>query len=865
MRSLYKLSITAFSILALVGLLSACGPKSGGGGGGGGGGSGGGTDLTVNTTDNSYDGTCDAAHCSLKEAITIANSSPVLVTIKFNISGGGVQTIHSGIGFPTVMIPMVIDGTSQPGYAGEPLIVLDGSPGSSGDDGLYLSGGGITLKGLVIQNFSGYGIHMSAGGGNFIFNCYIGTDATGTTAAPNHMGGIMVNSGDGNMIGGMGPFDRNVISGNLGIGLNLSSFNNIVVNNYIGTDVSGTFALGNSGAGVLVSGSDNEIGGIYPLARNLVSGNLENGVVLTGVSNQVLNNFIGVNAAGNAALGNLLDGVFVNADLSLVGGTTAAERNIISGNGGNGVRIEAGAVLVQGNYIGTNAAGTAALGNQLSGVYAFGMGSIQVGGSDPGAMNVISANQLFGVYVEDDSHDVSIYGNRIGTNAAGTSALGNVKGGVRLSGVDLQVGASFDGGGNLISGNGGPGIAVVSGSDGIVIRGNYIGTDQSGSSALGNDTGIEVGMGAPAGDNVMIGGGAFEDRNIISGNLGDGLLLYKGATVQRNLIGMGTTEAPLGNGGNGILIKGSGNLIGGTDVDNVITNNGMNGIAVISESGGAVGNSLLDNMIYDNDGLGIVIDEDAVIPNDSQDLDSGDNNRQNYPVMVSAVIDTVAGNTTYHGTLNSAPGTIYTIQIYSDAFCDPSGYGEGRAMVQSFALTTDVNGLAMFTQVGPYTFYEAGDVVSSTATDPDGNTSEFSNCIPVTVVSGPTWTPTAASFTFTPDINAYCRFGPDPIFGWDDHLAMKGQAYPIDGRNFENTWLRLMLTPDFGCWVPRDVGTPSGDTSLVRVLAAIPTPTFTPAPFNCEQITDPTTCRRYQSVCNWVSGPTGALGTCKNK
>ncbi len=136
-----------------------------------------------------------------------------------------------------------------------------------------------------------------------------------------------------------------------------------------------------------------------------------------------------------------------------------------------------------------------------------------------------------------------------------------------------------------------------------------------------------------------------------------------------------------------------------------------------------------------------------MIPNDPQDLDSGDNNRQNYPVIVSAIIDPVANNTTYHGTLSSAPGTIYTVQIYSDAFCDPSGYGEGRAMMHSFALTTNVNGQASFSQVVPFTYYEAGDVITATATDPNGNTSEFSNCVPVTDLGAPTDTPTGDSFS----------------------------------------------------------------------------------------------------------------------
>jgi CSLREA domain-containing protein len=813
----------------------------------------------VNSTDDTNDGTCDASHCSLREAIVEANSLPEPAKIRFNIGGGGTQTIHVESFLTPATEPMTIDGTTQPGFAGAPLIILDGTLNPNPDTyGLMLVGGNITVKGLSIINFSGNGIRIDDNGGNLIVGCYIGVDGSGSAAGPNGAGGIWVEAGDGNTIGGTASVDRNVISGNQGNGIELLSNNNSVINNYIGTDVSGSAALGNSENGILVAGNENTIGGTSAGYGNVISANLGDGVVINGVRNDTQGNRIGTNATGNAALGNIQNGVTINEDLNLVGGTSINARNIISGNGANGVRVQAGAVLVQGNNIGTDVNGLNGLGNQASGVYVFGMGSVQIGGSEQWAMNVISANGLFGVYVEDGSNEVSLFGNRIGTDRAGMIALGNVKGGVRLAGTGHEVGAAFNGGRNLISGNGGPGIAIVSGSTGIVIRSNYIGTDHSGTIAIGNATGIEVGL-AEGDTSVTIGGTSFGQGNLISGNDGDGLLLYRGATVQGNQIGLSTTEATLGNGGNGILIKGSGNTIDGTVLANIIANNALNGVAVISESGGATGNSILSNSIFDNGGLGIVISEDAVIPNDPQDLDSGDNNRQNYPVIISAIIDPVAGNTTYHGTLSSAPGTNYTVQIYSDAFCDPSGYGEGRAMMHSFALTTNVNGQASFNEVLPVTYYEAGDVITATATDPNGNTSEFSNCVPVTDLGAPTDTPTG--FFFIPSMNAYCRIGPDPIFRWDE-LAMKGQAYLIDGRNQENTWLYIMLRPQMGCWVPLGAGTPSGDTLQVRVLSAIPTPTFTPTPFNCAQYRDWSSCNR-NTLCTW--NRTVTPNVCQNK
>ncbi len=851
MKSLSKCSRTAIPFFVLCWVLASCG-------GGGGGGGGGGPILMVNSNNDVYDGTCNASHCSLREAIIAANTMPEPAKIRFNIGGGGTQTIQVASSLPALGAPATIDGTTQPGYVSTPLIVLDGSQAAAPyAEGLVLVGGNTTVKALVIKNFSGSGIRIASNGGNHIMGCYIFTNALGSDGGPATNGGIWIQDGDGNTIGGPGYGERNEISGNQGNGVGIASDNNLVINNYIGTDAIGYAAFGNSANGVVVSGNDNTIGGLSDSTGNLISANGLDGVVINGARNEIQGNRIGTSVTGNVAFGNAGNGVTINGDLNLVGGTTVQARNIISGNLANGVRVQAGAVLVQGNYIGTDVTGTAALGNQSSGVYAFGMGSTQIGGSEPGAMNVISANQLFGIYVEDDSSDVSVYGNRIGTNAAGMSALGNVKGGVRVAGSDHAIGASFEGGRNLISGNGGPGIAVTSGSTGIIIRNNYIGTNLPGTAALGNGTGIEVGLGA--GDtSVTIGGSTFGQGNLISGNAGDGLLLYRGATVIGNRIGLSTTEIQLGNGGNGILIKGPDNFIDGTDMANSIANNGLNGVAVISESGGATGNRILANSIYDNDLLGIAIDENAVIPNDTQDLDSGDNNRQNYPVLVSAVIDPVAENTTYTGSLNAAPGTAYTVEIHSDAFCDSSGYGEGRVTVHSFTLTTNVNGQASFNQVVPITYYEAGDVITATATDPDGNTSEFSNCIPVTEAAAVTATPTPASFSFTPSVNAYCRFGPDPSFGWDE-FAMKGQSYPIDGRNLENTWLRIMVEPQVGCWVPINSGTPSGDISQVRVLLAIPTPTTAP---DCAQFTTPQTCSQHLE-CTWNRKI--APGVCQNK
>jgi hypothetical protein len=122
-------------------------------------------------------------------------------------------------------------------------------------------------------------------------------------------------------------------------------------------------------------------------------------------------------------------------------------------------------------------------------------------------------------------------------------------------------------------------------------------------------------------------------------------------------------------------------------------------------------------------------------------------------------------------------------------------------------------------------------------------------------------TPTNAPLTFTPNINAYCRPGPDQAFNPLEDLAMKGQSYPMDGRNWDGTWYRIMLKPNEGCWVLASVGTPSSDTSHLRVLAEIPTPT---QGVDCSSFTDQTSCEAYNLSCEWkhtMAGP----GVCVKK
>jgi CSLREA domain-containing protein len=653
--------------------------------------------LTVNSENDANDGACDATHCSLREAINKANTLSGTTAIKFNIPGAGVHTIRPETMLPVVLKPVYIDGATQPGFVSAPVIELDGSlavdpTGAGNADGLVLAGGGSTVYFLVINRFGGNGIRIEAPGGNMIYSNYIGTDITGKLPMGNQRNGVLVN-GDGNHIGG---------------------------------------AAGDPGLG----------------QGNVISDNGENGVLInSGGKNHVQGNRIGIDAYGTAALGNHQNGILTNADLTEIGGTTATFRNVISANGADGVRISGGWTdQVYGNYIGTDITGSVGLGNYENGINVIESEEIQIGGSETGARNVISGNQLLGIKIDESSTAVKVYGNYVGTDATGTAAIKNIKSGIRVSGTNHQIGGIGAGNRNTISGNGGAGIVVTSPATGIRIQNNYIGTDYTGTAELGNRMGIEIGMSAGPYD-VTIGGDPFSEGNLISGNAEEGVLLYTGAKVYGNKIGTDISGAgPLGNHGNGILSKGDNNTIGATALFNTIAFNGKNGVAVITENGTATGNAISWNAIHDNGGLGIAIAQDSVLPNDLQDPDAGDNNKQNYPEMVSAVSDTVAIETTFTAKLDSTPNTQFTIEFFTNAACDPSGYGEGHRAVRAMTVTTDAAGKAEIVALFPSTTFDVANFVTATATDPAGNTSGFSNCIQVTEQSAATATPAAMTF-----------------------------------------------------------------------------------------------------------------------
>jgi len=413
--------------------------------------------------------------------------------------------------------------------------------------------------------------------------------------------------------------------------------------------------------------------------RGLIINNYQVGISLSlgfqnGSSNNLIEgNFIGVDATGTTAVATSTAVGTESSTSNTIGGTTPGARNVLCGTS-NAVDLKfSNNNIVQGNYIGVSAAGTAGLTNGTGILIQQNSSSNIIGGTVTGAGNIIGAFSLAGINVSSAPNNI-IQGNRIGTNAAGTSGLGGGTHGVAIgSSTGTQIGGTAAGAGNLISGASGDGITVNL-SPGTVIQGNLIGTDVTGTVAIPNgNAGVDIINAGGASNGSMIGGTAFGAGNIIAFNGTHGVV-----------IASGNTQWPI-----------------------------------------------LRNSIFSNVGLGITLggrpdDLSAVpTPNDTGDGDTGPNNLQNYPVIES--VSSSGGMTTISGRLNSAANTTYRIEFFANDAIDPTGFGEGGTFIRSTNATTNASGDASFnvslSQIG------ADQRVTATATDPNNNTSEFSAAI----------------------------------------------------------------------------------------------------------------------------------------
>jgi hypothetical protein len=598
---------------------------------------------------------------------------------------------------------------------------------------------------------------------NRVLGNFIGTDISGTEALPN---GVFAGSGDGvhvaqgtqdNDIGGPKPGEGNLISGNHNHGVHLAGTGtqkNRVRGNVIGPNASGTRRLpylpplfnerGNVLSGVRLAdgASANTIGGAGEGEGNLISANGHYGVEIVehpesdhSAANEILGNLIGTDLAGTAALGNALGGVRVAAAGNFIGLDFLHAGNLISGNDGPGVLLEGGENRVQRNFIGTDAGGGARVPNQQAGVVVRGARNV-VGSLVPDSRNVISGNAGHGVLITGPAASANeVLGNFIGLNATGTAAVGNTGDGIHVTHDAHDNSLGHVERGNVISGNGGHGVAVIATPTiGQITRnnslfGNRLGTDAAGERALANATNGVFISGAP---------GGLLRANQIAGNARHGVEIeFTGDTLlHANLIGTDVTGAqPLPNGGDGVHLRSANNVTVGDPAlpgrANRIAFNAGHGVQVRDAS---AGNRILGNSIVANGSLGIDLATPAVpvsdvTPNDPLDPDAGPNALQNFPVLTRAATGTAIMATVVEGTLNSTPGRRFTVELFRNVAPDPSGHGEGDVFVARQTVDTDGAGNAAFIFSVPGDW--PGWYFTATATDlTTGDTSEFGPAVP---------------------------------------------------------------------------------------------------------------------------------------
>ena len=664
--------------------------------------------------------TNDSGTGSLRQAILDADAGPASVQapqIQFKL-GPGALTIRPISPLPVVTRALRIgNGPTGEVIPPPPTVELDGSQAGPFASGLVLgpTAAGAEVAGMIIDRFAKDGVDLQ-GDGQGVFDSYIGLDPTGTVADGNRQFGIL-------------------ITGPMGTGLD-------------------------------------------EIRNDVISGNGSSGILITGEATSVSFSAVGTNAFSTAAIGNgtnpnavYRDGITALSPGTVIGGGVnpsigTLANTIVSGNHGNGIFVGAAAgsgVKITSCAIGTDASGSIPIPNAANGIVLANSGTgVQVGMAGsvstrqpfPTAYggNVIAANGGDGVLVLSSGN--SILGNYIGANIVG-APLGNLGNGVEVRGGDNNTIS-----GDIVAANSGAGISIRAepansqpgGGTGNTVVGCEVGLTPRltlGSGNLGN--GIEV----FASQNLIGGKGA---RNTIARNLGSGIYLgdadgipQSGNSITSNLIGTAILYAPsLGNIGDGITIYRSSN---NSIVGNTVLNNGGNGVTVTDGGlGGATGNTIQSFEDVNNAGLGIDLGDDGVTPNHPGGSTTGPNHFQNYPVFTSVKV-AVNGGQSVGYTFDAAPGS-YTIDFYDVRSPDPSGYGQ-----DDFSLGQQTITIAAGPPKTYFMTLSSGGIITATATDAAGNTSEFAkdfSLIPPQLIGQPTFDPASQTVTarFTEDVSS---------------------------------------------------------------------------------------------------------------
>lgn len=650
--------------------------------------------------------TADSGPGTLREAVATANASPVAESITFD---GALLNQVILLDNPITILPGNGDGTSISGdIDGDQLPSITIRSQSGSGSGLVVAAQNVVLEFLHLDNFGGAGnaaVSFSAANSvnNTIRGCFIGTDITGTAVSPvggNFRGIAFVDLPSGINIGDGTAEGRNVISNN-SFGIYSAGVVDVLIRgNIIGLDVTGSVAIPNGGDGIFLNtGSGGVIGGTNALDRNIISANSNAGISIQNVSGMTIEgNYIGTDATGLVALGNAWDGIALLAGSSNinVGTSSPGSGNVISGNGQSGIEINfATDCFVQGNTIGLGSDGDTPVPNTGDGIFFTNGATTNLIGGDrtAGEGNVISGNGGRGILMGTNGN--LAHGNYIGLASDGTTGRGNAVAGIVATGNSNQIGRGVTGFQNVIADNA-YGIGVL-GQDNI-IHGNYIGTDAAGTLAVPNSgEGIRLTTSAQG---TIIGDAVGANRNVISGNLGDGVTL-SGAGVDNNNIGINLIgiasdgSTPLGNGGNGISLSSGTNM-------NLITLSSIannTGFGILASGGTTLDNVWTQNLIFDNGSGGISVAAGA---------QSG---------IISPVISNVAGD----GTISGTADLFATVEVFLDDGSEGEVY-YGTANADDAGLWS----LALGAITPP------PGVINLTATQLSlGNASEFSAPFPI--------------------------------------------------------------------------------------------------------------------------------------
>ncbi len=440
--------------------------------------------LVVDTTSAATDGNTSSianlrsnrgadGRISLAEAITATNNTAGLDSIYFNIPDPLVNGVHR-IAITTTLdgitSPVIINATTDPDFAGAPVVQLDGSALSVANPNaglrLFAGANGSTIRGLAIDGFGDAGIQVWVTSGNTIAGNEIGLNASGLASRTNQGPGITIGGGsNNNVIGGTSALDRNVLTLNQYQGLYIGQASGTLVQgNYVGLNRAGNAILdnGNVGIGVDSQASNTTIGGTTVGARNVVTVATGVGILINGATGATIQgNYVGTDATGmidlsGAALLSGNSGIVLNTGTTnaLVGGTTAGAGNLVSGYGWYGIELLGAGTsnnTIQGNYIGLNSAGTGTLANRDGGISLYnGPTNNLIGGDSAAARNyVIGSGGNLIVLTGSGTAENRIQGNYLGVYPSG------IRSGVSTAGFTFQTGAhdNLVGGTTANSGN----------------------------------------------------------------------------------------------------------------------------------------------------------------------------------------------------------------------------------------------------------------------------------------------------------------------------------------------------------------------------------------------------------------------------